>query len=223
MPSLTIGGQVRELRLTATDLDQAERQILKAGGRPIMAVLGPAGRPLREVRARVAGVGRVAAHAVERSHPDAARPVLRRRAARSSTCSRRSSRRSSTRASMAAARRRGRPGPRTLRWRGPADRGAPRRPRALCLRRRPRPLGVPRGDVHGAGRRDPGPPPPPGPRARCDGLDRGASPRRRRHAPQGHARGCAHARSARARARARCRGRRPRSRRRRASSRPRRA
>jgi hypothetical protein len=40
VPSLTIGGQVREIRLTATDLDQAERQILKAGGRPIMAVLG---------------------------------------------------------------------------------------------------------------------------------------------------------------------------------------
>ena len=43
MASLTIGGQVRELRLTAQDLDQAERQILKVGGRPIMAVLGQHG------------------------------------------------------------------------------------------------------------------------------------------------------------------------------------
>jgi hypothetical protein len=40
MASLTIGGKIREIRLTAQDIDQAERQILKAGGRPIMAVLG---------------------------------------------------------------------------------------------------------------------------------------------------------------------------------------
>jgi hypothetical protein len=40
MASLTIGGQLREIRLTAADLDQAERQILKQGGRPIMAVFG---------------------------------------------------------------------------------------------------------------------------------------------------------------------------------------
>jgi hypothetical protein len=40
MASLTIGGTVREIRLTAQDLDKAERDILKAGGRPITAVLG---------------------------------------------------------------------------------------------------------------------------------------------------------------------------------------
>jgi hypothetical protein len=40
MASLTIGGQLREIRLTAADLDQAERQILKQGGRPIMAIFG---------------------------------------------------------------------------------------------------------------------------------------------------------------------------------------
>jgi hypothetical protein len=40
MASLTIASKVREIRLTGQDLDQAERQILKAGGRPIMAVLG---------------------------------------------------------------------------------------------------------------------------------------------------------------------------------------
>jgi hypothetical protein len=43
MASLTIGGQVRELRLTVSDIDQAERQIIKAGGRAILDVLGNRG------------------------------------------------------------------------------------------------------------------------------------------------------------------------------------
>lgn len=40
MATLTIGGQVREIRFTAADLDQAERQIIKQGGRAITDVLG---------------------------------------------------------------------------------------------------------------------------------------------------------------------------------------
>ena len=40
MSSLTIGGHVRELRLTVTDIDQAERQIIKQSGRAIQEVLG---------------------------------------------------------------------------------------------------------------------------------------------------------------------------------------
>jgi hypothetical protein len=39
MANLTIGGQVRELRLTVSDIDQAERQIIKQGGRAILDVL----------------------------------------------------------------------------------------------------------------------------------------------------------------------------------------
>jgi hypothetical protein len=40
MRSLTIGGNIREIKLTAQDLGAAEQQILKQGGRPIMAVFG---------------------------------------------------------------------------------------------------------------------------------------------------------------------------------------
>ena len=40
MPALTIGGQVRELRLTGRALATAERQILKLGGKKILATLG---------------------------------------------------------------------------------------------------------------------------------------------------------------------------------------
>ena len=39
MPALTIGGQERELHLTATALTTAERKILKLGGRKILATL----------------------------------------------------------------------------------------------------------------------------------------------------------------------------------------
>jgi hypothetical protein len=37
MASVTIGGQVREIRLVAHDLDRAEREIMKRGGRPLLA------------------------------------------------------------------------------------------------------------------------------------------------------------------------------------------
>jgi hypothetical protein len=37
MASLTIAGQVREIRLAAHDLDRAEREIMKRGGRPLLA------------------------------------------------------------------------------------------------------------------------------------------------------------------------------------------
>jgi hypothetical protein len=40
MATLKIGEQVREIRFTAADLDQAERQIIKNGGRAITDVLG---------------------------------------------------------------------------------------------------------------------------------------------------------------------------------------
>lgn len=38
MPSLTIGGQVYEIRLTPTNLQEAEDQILKAGGTRLLAL-----------------------------------------------------------------------------------------------------------------------------------------------------------------------------------------
>jgi hypothetical protein len=37
MASLTIAGQVREITLTAHALDRAEREIMKRGGRPLLA------------------------------------------------------------------------------------------------------------------------------------------------------------------------------------------
>jgi hypothetical protein len=37
MASVTIGGQVREITLTAHALDRAEREIMKRGGRPLLA------------------------------------------------------------------------------------------------------------------------------------------------------------------------------------------
>jgi len=40
MATLTIGGQPREIRLTPNDLDLAEREIVKRGGRVITDVLG---------------------------------------------------------------------------------------------------------------------------------------------------------------------------------------
>ena len=41
MASLTINGSLREIRLSATDIGDAEQQIMKQGGRPIMAVFSP--------------------------------------------------------------------------------------------------------------------------------------------------------------------------------------
>ena len=45
MASLTIGGQDRELRLTATALKAAERRILKLGGRRLLATFADAKEP----------------------------------------------------------------------------------------------------------------------------------------------------------------------------------
>src|SRR4030095_10259216 len=53
MASVTIGGQVREIRLAAHDLDRAEREIMKRGGRPSLPAFiekGPGLPAMHELR-----------------------------------------------------------------------------------------------------------------------------------------------------------------------------
>src|SRR4029450_4446866 len=60
MASVTIGGQVREIRLAAHDLDRAEREIMKRGGRPLLAAFigkEPGMRAMHEPRGPRWGAG----------------------------------------------------------------------------------------------------------------------------------------------------------------------